>query len=231
MVIKHTFLNLSSIFISFLIVFLLFSCSENKKNQQEEIKKIPKTAEVLENNLKLRMGPNSNSAELGKLAINSKIRILGRSISKMKIGSMKDYWYKIITKDGQKGWTYGAYLSVGENSHDLFEKRNQNRKEKISTSIRGRWFAVYQSGQLTRIFMSIYKDNKIDFGFGKTASQRSEYEIEYTPNISYVRTSKLKHPILKDISIELRGGTLVVKAMYGKIEYVMRRTELHPKRL
>ena len=62
--------------------------------------------------LRIRQEPSLQGAELGFIHKGDIVTVMARSAEKMKIGSMDNYWYKIRTKAGIVGWSYGYFIDV-----------------------------------------------------------------------------------------------------------------------
>ena len=76
----------------------------------------------------VRKKPDTKSKCLDKLKLNTLVKILGRSDSKMKIGKAYEFWYKIKTEDGLQGWVYGEYL---KESNKKFKNIASKKKSEI----------------------------------------------------------------------------------------------------
>jgi len=68
-----------------------------------------------DSNVRVREYPKLESVQLGKLNEGAVVRILEKSSEKMRIGDMNDYWYKIKTKEGLIGWSYGHFINLESN--------------------------------------------------------------------------------------------------------------------
>lgn len=66
---------------------------------------------VNDNRVRVRDNPNLDSNTLGYVNTGDEIFIFDKSTTKMKIGDMDNYWYKILVKDSLLlGWAYGEFI-------------------------------------------------------------------------------------------------------------------------
>jgi hypothetical protein len=68
-----------------------------------------------DSNVRVREYPKLESVQLGKLNEGTVVKILEMSSEKMRIDDMNDYWYKIKTKEGLIGWSYGHFINLESN--------------------------------------------------------------------------------------------------------------------
>jgi hypothetical protein len=64
--------------------------------------------------VRMREDPNLQATHLQFLEKGQRVEVLDRSGLEMRIGEMNDYWYKVRTANGQEGWSYGAFIDLGE---------------------------------------------------------------------------------------------------------------------
>jgi len=84
---------------------------ESMKNINIENTLNIKYGSVNDNRVRVRDNPNLDSNTLGYVNTGDEIYILGKSTTKMKIGTMDNYWYKILGKDSLLlGWAYGEFI-------------------------------------------------------------------------------------------------------------------------
>ena len=76
--------------------------------------KLPFFGKFNNSNVRVRKSPNLESEQLGKISEGTVVKILEKSHEKMKISNMLDYWYKIKTKEGLIGWSYGYFIDMEE---------------------------------------------------------------------------------------------------------------------
>lgn len=65
-----------------------------------------------DDSVRIREEPNLKSKTLGKLNKKDKVKIIGSTISTMKIENMDNKWYKILLSNNTIGWIYGAYVDL-----------------------------------------------------------------------------------------------------------------------
>lgn len=65
-----------------------------------------------DDSVRIREEPNLKSKTLGKLNKKDKVKIIGSTISSMKIENMDNKWYKILLSNNTIGWIYGAYVDL-----------------------------------------------------------------------------------------------------------------------
>jgi len=71
-------------------------------------------ATVNDDNVRIRKEPTLHGTQIGMLQKGESVKILEKSKDKMKIGSMDDYWYYILTDSGVVGWSYGTFLDIAK---------------------------------------------------------------------------------------------------------------------
>ena len=64
--------------------------------------------------VRMRENPNLQATHLRFLEKGERVEVLDRSGLRMQIGEMNTYWYKVRTADGEEGWSYGAFIDLGE---------------------------------------------------------------------------------------------------------------------
>ncbi len=64
--------------------------------------------------LRVRWEPNLNAQKLGSMQTGDKFYIYERSQEKMIINEYDDYWYMVESISGQRGWCYGAFITLLE---------------------------------------------------------------------------------------------------------------------
>lgn len=58
--------------------------------------------------VRLRNQPDISTDELARLPLGVVVEELERSPDKAKLGASEDYWYRVSTPDGAKGWVFGS---------------------------------------------------------------------------------------------------------------------------
>lgn len=223
----------TKIFILLLILVAVNFCGE-KSNQGQEPDSgpqatLPETAKVLSNSLKVRMGPNTMSSEIGRLSANTEVRLVSRSVDKVKIGQTEAYWYQIKTSDGLKGWVYGAYLSINPEAEKNQAATQARLEKQLQSMMLGRWYAIKKSGSLKTLYMTFFKDEKFEMGFRKRIRSKGTYTLSYEGQRVIITLVDIKKPLVTDIYGELRGVTFTLKGTYRGSEYSFRLTEKAPK--
>ncbi|MFO7848688.1 MAG: SH3 domain-containing protein [Spirochaetia bacterium] len=73
---------------------------------------IPIFAENLRDGLAVRENPSTSSERIYRMKKGLEIKILKKMDKEETVGSNTDYWYRILTKDGVTGYSFGHYLNV-----------------------------------------------------------------------------------------------------------------------
>ena len=210
----------------FLLVFsLLWHCGEDTPNKQTSSEKIPSTATVTFDGLKVRMGPNTLSSEIGRLSENTRVDILTRSVEEVKIGKMQAHWYQIKTESGLKGWVYGAYLSIAPGAKEAQEADRQKKEKKLRDMLLGRWYATNKSGSLKTLFVTFFSNDIFEMGFRKQVYTIGEYTLRFKGNRVYIDLVDVKKPQVTELYGELRGATFSVRGLYRNSEYTFTLTD------
>lgn len=97
-----------------------YARNEDYQKELESFIKIVDTVKfpVIENdvmnddNVRIRKEPNLKSETVGKLNRQDKVKIIGSTISTMKIDRMESKWYKILLDNNTVGWVYGAFVDI-----------------------------------------------------------------------------------------------------------------------
>lgn len=64
------------------------------------------------NGLPIRKEPLSTATMVFRLKPGKIAKVLSRDEKKTKIGGLEDYWYRILTEEGEQGYIFGYYLKV-----------------------------------------------------------------------------------------------------------------------
>lgn len=209
-------------------IYLLFFFIACTKKDIPIHKESPVEAKVLISQLRLRITPSTQSAEIDRLEKGEVVKILGRSPEKMRIGKEESYWYEIETKSGIRGWVYGAYLDVEGKS----EKEDPNIFiPKMKEYLLGRWYVERAKGGLSDLFITFYPSGQFDCGQGKNVFVKGSYEINPTENnkaiIHFVEPSE-KIPVT-ELFVELRGQTLLVQGKWKEQKVKFQLAEKNPQ--
>lgn len=60
--------------------------------------------------VRVRTDPSTSAKEVERLNVGTVVNSSARSTKKEKVGQKEDYWYKVATPQGQKGWVFGSFL-------------------------------------------------------------------------------------------------------------------------
>lgn len=220
------------------LVLALPHCYPSEEGTDES-DAIPETAIVQYEGLKVRNGPNTMSAEVGKLSDGQQVKLLTRSPEKVKIATMEAHWYRIKTDQGLIGWVYGAYLDIESSARGDIAKIKAEEKEEFLKKLKGRWFGVTDTGGLLRIYIAfIDAENPpendeftadFEIGFGNKVSQYGQYNVELKNNKAQIQLKKdgkeFEKPLLQNIEAELRGVSMLLTADYRNTNYTFRNTD------
>jgi hypothetical protein len=86
---------------------------EEKRVQPSERDILSAHATCTESRVRVRKAPNLQGETLGFLEKGDRLTVLEKSVEKMKVGEMYDYWYRVRRlSDNLSGWSYGHYLEL-----------------------------------------------------------------------------------------------------------------------
>ncbi|MCB1146474.1 MAG: SH3 domain-containing protein [Leptospiraceae bacterium] len=216
---------LTTLFFMVLQLAIFNSCGPDSEKNSAAID-LPPTAEIMADNLKVRVTPNTMGAELGTFTAGQSVKVLERSASQVRVGSMNAYWYKVESDDGLKGWVYGAYLSIEADPN--LAANNEKKILRIKESLIGRWYATSQSGRMLDVFTAIYPEGKITFGSAGKEAQIGKYTFETSGTSVLVMTEGVNNPLFTEMSAELRGETLYFKVFFRGDEYKLEMADKDP---
>jgi len=77
-------------------------------------------------NVNLRDTPGLEGGVVGKLSQDEICLQLEKSMDSMQLGDVRDYWYRIVSVQGKKGWIFGKFLKHIDVSK--YEKKNSDLK-------------------------------------------------------------------------------------------------------
>jgi hypothetical protein len=93
-----------SLFFSFIIVALGQLGTGSSVSAEIKSKIVTGTA------VRVRAEPNLSAKEVARLNLGTVVKSSERSTKKEKVGQKEDYWYKVATPQGQRGWVFGGFL-------------------------------------------------------------------------------------------------------------------------
>jgi uncharacterized protein YgiM (DUF1202 family) len=95
----------------FLFTFVILSILLSPLNSSDEAFAWPNQYGIIKGTeVNLRSAPSINSKVIRQLLNNEFVFYLERSKDESKVGTDKDYWYKIKTTDNKQGWVFGKYF-------------------------------------------------------------------------------------------------------------------------
>ncbi len=93
----------------------LYKSEKEAKKAAKEYEKLNKMFGVCKkNNHKIRISKTPTAKIIYRLKKGEEIKIIGKDKEKSIIGSTNDYWYKVLTKNGISGYSYGHNLHIYE---------------------------------------------------------------------------------------------------------------------
>jgi len=75
---------------------------------------VSNNATVTDDGLRVRSVPNLEGKIITHLNKGTKVKILDRTVEKVEVQDMLNYWYKVELPDGKVGWVFGEFLSIEE---------------------------------------------------------------------------------------------------------------------
>jgi len=171
-----------------MILMLLFAvnCSREKSVSvsgiENEFSKKKYIAVVLVDYTALRIDPVIYSSKVDQLKKGDILDLIEKSTTKTLIGKNNDYWFKVKTDGGLKGWVFGGNLKLFEKGKDYniddFRKQIDEEKiEKIKKTIKGRWWSINPRGDFTNQSLKLFENGKY------LSSWKNGKEIEGTFSI------------------------------------------------
>ncbi len=67
-------------------------------------------AQVIDDRVRLRSGPDLDSETIGLINSGNKVEVLNRTVQRYEIDGMNSHWYKVFDAALGEGWLYGAFL-------------------------------------------------------------------------------------------------------------------------
>jgi len=101
----------------------------------------------------MRIKPTAKANLVYRLKKDQRVKVIGRTAEKEKIARFEGYWWKLITDDGVKGWSYDSYLSVYNNDQVIHSNVTDDGPE-IHEFFRNVWRPKY--------FWEMQKSRNID---------------------------------------------------------------------
>lgn len=95
--------------------------------------------ENMRDGLAVRENPSADSERLYRMRKGLEIKILERVNEEVTVGSNTDYWYRILTKDGVSGYSFGHYLDIYDSEAEQEEEEEPDLskiKEVLSRTYR-----------------------------------------------------------------------------------------------
>lgn len=86
--------------------------------------------EVRASGLRLRDKPETYSQIKHRLTIREVVKIISRTKKLDEADGEKDYWYFVLTQDGERGYCFGHYLEIHENNYWKMSEREKHYKSK-----------------------------------------------------------------------------------------------------
>lgn len=125
-------------------------------NLQTCTKEVQEEAEYIESSMigvilnyrsTLRLDPILYSSIITYLKLGETVDVLAQSKNRSWIGDTNNYWYKIKSKSGFSGWTYGTNIKVfaGDDKDDIGDFKIgfwNGEKWKMRKKLAGRWWSV-----------------------------------------------------------------------------------------
>ena len=65
-------------------------------------------------NVNLRTGPGIEHRAVASVSFEDSVEVVQKGASPVVINGIRDFWYKVRTKDGQQLWIFGTYLALPE---------------------------------------------------------------------------------------------------------------------
>ncbi len=95
-------------------------------------------ARSLRTALPVRARPDAASARIYRLREGEVIKILDRTEEISEQGSLTDYWYRVLTREGTIGWAFGYYLELtGASGRTTEGDGGRNASEELLRDIAG----------------------------------------------------------------------------------------------
>ncbi|MFC1671169.1 SH3 domain-containing protein [Spirochaetota bacterium] len=164
-----------------------FSCSKPEKAIQKQSGK--KIGIILVHNSAVRISPFIFSTRISRVKKGETVEVVERSKKKSWIGKTRDYWFKIMQKNGITGWAFGKNIRVLKKvkEEEIIEYVSDFWEEeagKIRKDIAGKWWSVNKFGDFTQHGIEIFEDGKYNSyrkGWTK-GSIKGEFNFNFNKN-------------------------------------------------
>jgi len=213
-----------SVFLASAIVLL--SCGGDRPQQISVIKNKQMQAMVINDDSVMRIDPLLYSGRVGLLRKADIVEILDRSSMKYSVGNMREYWYKIKSRDGLSGWVYGSNLKIFDKKGERNIKQYvsnfwEQESEKIKKIITGRWWSIDLRGDFTNHGLEIAEDGTYRSYYKGGRDIKGEYNINYGDNeIVFLKGTTFK----SNLNIVRRGNFIYLEKKGDESEIKFQKT-------
>ena len=169
---------------------------------------------ILASNTALRIDPLIFSGKIMHLNKGESVMILDTSKKKRWINKTNDYWYKIKTKTGFTGWTFGKNIKIlsskdKDSVNEIISDFMEDETEKLRKDLSGKWWSINNFGDFTNHCLEIYEDNKYkSYWKGQTKPIEGEFNFDFNKNeIVFLKGTSFKG----NLTIVKRGMEYILK--------------------
>lgn len=217
-----------------LILFLSCLACSNKneefKNESED--SFLKTGIIVNNNSAIRIQPMRLSSPIITLNKGAKIKIIEKSGEKSYIAKKSEFWYKIYTKSGIQGWTFGTNLrQFSNNDYDAinsFSNKLKNEEiQKVFKELKGKWWSINNWGHFTNFSISIFKNGDY-ISLKKGNSNEIKGSVIIDPDKSGIKFNSKTH-VGSDFTYFSMGGELFIECKKKKYSIKFKRISRNPE--
>jgi len=169
-----------------LILVVFFSCKKSDEGGLLLNNSAPrKFAVVITPNTAMRIDPLVFSSRVALLKKGDFGEVIDRTTEEKRVGSNRNYWYKIKLSNGIQGWVFGENLNILENAdsdnvESYLGKFWEKESEELKKELHGKWWSVNRFNDFTNHCLEIYNDGRYkSYLKGATKKLEGEYNFDF----------------------------------------------------
>lgn len=184
----------------------ILSCQNDEESVSAETGFKPRKGIISVEGSSLRIAPSTLASKIDVLAKQLPVLVIGKTREKERVGSSRDFWYKIRLENNVEGWIYGAGLNFGDD-----EKAGKGPilpEEELKTRIVGKWWELVPGGGTGKNRIHIWPEGEYKTSLGLKQDKEGTYELDLENNL--IRFSE-GAPGGKELKFVLVGRELRLK--------------------
>lgn len=137
--------------------------------------------------LPLREESSPTAERVYKLRDGQNIKVLSRSSQEVTLGSLKGYWYKVLTADGVIGYCFDYYLTIYNMNDDqrVFVEEEEEMSPQLTNFLNNTWHPEE--------FLNMLTKNTIDL-----TKFRAQYSLSVDHETKTIRLSLPDHTVVEN---------------------------------